>query len=386
LEIATPMRSTMLTLATACALAAAAASDAVAQTSSSSGGFFGGLFGRSSNVAPPPTDASPNPDDPFLLKNQKKPGVELYVSVAHLYTETGKYAEAEDQYRRAKKLAPDDLRVLLGYAMLDDQMNRPDDALELYRQAEQKHPKEPAVYNNLAVHFIRVGMVPEAIEAARKAVELRPHEARYRNNLAALLVEAGQTQEAFKQLRAVYEEPVAHYDLGFLLNKRGLKPAALQEFTIALQMSPGMGLARQWVERLSRAQSEHEAPAMGAMPQQRPGVTVGPAYPREFVPAMNVPQSPQYMPPPQNRMADSAPVPPQYPSPQPPPAQPRYQSPSPAAPANTVPLTAARDPSVRVVVPEAETGSIRRLPPVNAPASNIPGYDQVAPDPPEVRR
>ena len=106
-------------------------------------------------------------------------------------------------------------------------------------------------------------MLREAIEAARHAVELRPREPRYCNNLAALLVEAGRPQEAFKQLREIYDEPVAHYDLGFLLNKRGMKAAALQEFTIALRLSPGMAAAREWVTRLSRERGESPAAMIG---------------------------------------------------------------------------------------------------------------------------
>jgi tetratricopeptide (TPR) repeat protein len=348
-------------LAIVCAAVGMSPGSAAAQSSSSSGGFFGGLFGRSSTPAPPPADAGQNPDDPILLKNQKKPGVELYVAVAHLYTETGKYADAEDQYRQAAKIAPDDIRVLLGYAILKDQMNQPDEALKLYQQAEAKHPKEPSVYNNLAVHFIRYEKVREAIEAARHAVDLKPHEPRYRNNLAALFVEAGLPQEAFKQLRAVYEEPVAHYNLGFLLNKRGLKPAALQEFSIALQMSPGMGLARQWVERLSRERSEHEAAtAMNVMPQRPATMTVAPApvYQRDYAPAPTAPQPPQYRP--------AAPAQAQYP-----PAQPQYQA---------APMTAARDTGVRVL-PPGDGSNLRRLPPISVPDS-----DQAAPNPPDLRR
>ncbi len=320
MEIATPMRKTLLSLAAVCAVVGLTTGNAAAE----SGGFFGGLFGGSSTPAPAASDTPQNPDDPILLKNQKKPGVELYVAVAHLYTETGKFAEAEEQYRQAAKIAPDDIRILLGYAMLKDQINQPDEALKLYQQAEEKHPKEPAVYNNLAVHFIRYGMVREAIDAARHAVDLRPHEPRYRNNLAALLVEAGLPQEAFRQLRAVYDEPVAHYNLGFLLNKRGLKPAALQEFSIALQMSPGMGLARQWVERLSKERAEHEATAMSVMPQRPATVMVapGPSYPRDYVPAMTAPQPPQYIAPPQYRTSGSAPA-----QAQSPPAVPQYQTP-----------------------------------------------------------
>jgi tetratricopeptide (TPR) repeat protein len=362
------MRKTLLSLAIVSTLVALTAGRAAADSS----GFFGGLFSRPSTPAPPANDANQNPDDPILLKNQKKPGVELYVSVARLYAETGKFAEAEDQYRQASKVAPDDIRVQLGYAMLKDQMNQPDEALKLYQQAEQKHPKEPAVYNNLAVHFIRYEMVPQAIESARHAVDLRPHEARYRNNLAALYVEAGQPQEAFKQLRAVYEEPVAHYNLGFLLNKRGLKPAALQEFSIALQMSPGMGLARQWVERLSREQSERQATAMSVTPQRSPAMMAAPApyYQRNYAPAPMAPQPPQYIAPPQYRASGSAPAPAQYP-----PAVPQYQA-SPGA----APMTAARDPGVRVLPPD-DGNYLRRLPP-----TSVPDSDQVAPNPPDMRR
>ncbi len=387
------MRTTILILALVGAAVALTAADAAAQTNGSSGGFFSGLFGNSSPPAPPPSAAEQNSDDPTLLKNgPKKAGVALYVSVVRLYTETGKYTEAEDQYNQAAKIAPDDIRVLLGLAMLKDQMNDPAEALKLYQQAEKKHPKEPAVYNNLAVHFIRQGMVPEAIEAALHAVELRPHEPRYRNNLAALYVEAGQPQEAFKQLRAVYEEPVAHYDLGFLLNKRGLKPAALQEFMVALQMSPGMGLARQWVERLSRERAEHEV-AASAMPQQRWTAPTGPdsPYPRAYAAETSAPLPPQYAAPPQYRMVGAPPA--QVQNPLPPQAQPAqnqpppYRAPSPAAPpANAVPMTAARDPDVRLMPPEGNGVDMRRLPPVNSAERAAPDFDQLAPDPPDLRR
>ena len=244
---------------------------AAAQSDSPSGGSFGqsitsGFQNLGRSTTPPPSQT----DDPIALKTPAKAGIELYVAVAHLYVESGKFAEAEEQYRQALKKAPNDLRVLLGYAMLKDQINQSQEALKFYQQAAQKHPKQPSVYNNLAIHYARRGMVREAIEAAQRAVDLCPREPRYRNNLAALLVEAGKPQEAFKQLREVYDEPVSHYDLGFLLNKRGMQAAALQEFTIALSLSPRMTLARQWVERLSRERSEVSPTAISMQPQSQP--------------------------------------------------------------------------------------------------------------------
>ncbi len=222
------------------------------------------------------------------------------MAVATLYAQSGRFTEAEQQFQQAKKLAPNDLRVLLGYAMLKDQMNQPEEALKFYKEAEQKHPKEASVYNDLAVHYARHDMTREAIEAAQHAVDLRPREARYRNNLAALLVEAGMPQEAFKQLRQVYDEPVAHYDLGFLLNKRGLKSAALQEFTMALQMNPGMTLARQWVERLSRERDDGRPAVIGMMlpPGQAPARATPNLYAEVPPPAAApLPPPPQHEPP-----------------------------------------------------------------------------------------
>ncbi len=384
MEIATPTRNTIFALAFACAVVVMATSPAAAQTNGSSGGWFGGLFGHSSTPAQPPADSPQDSADPLRVDNtKKKPGVELYVAVAHLYITTGKFAEAEDQFQQAQKIDKDDIRVQLGYAMLKDQMNQPEEAIKLYLQAEKKHPKDPSVYNNLAVHFIRYNMLPQAIEAAKHAVELRPMEPRYRDNLAALLVETAQFREAFQQLHAVYDEPTAHYDLGFLLNKRGLKPAALQEFTIALQMSPRMVLARQWVEKLSRERAEHEATAMSNVPLQAPPAMTGPPvmYQRDYAPqAMAAPLPPQLAPPPQYRMAEQAPAPQQYAAP------PQFQGPQYQAPGN-VPLTAGRDPSMPRLVPaDPDASGLRRLPPVADQPREAPDSDQMAPNPPDLRR
>ena len=265
-------------------------------------------------------------------------------------------------------------------------------------------------------------MVREAIEAAQHAVDLRPREPRYRNNLAALLVEAGMPQEAFKQLREVYDEPVAHYDLGFLLNKRGMKAAALQEFTIALRLSPGMTLARQWMERLSRERGESSPAVTGTMspPGQAPaGVAPGDSLRREEIPPPLAPPPRQYVAPPQYVAQPQYPSPllpaqAQYPAQSPPPAQvqyspprqnagpPQYQnspspSPLPAPPAaNSLPLLASRDSlatGVRVIPPPPTDGNtLRRLPPVADPGNpadaNREGQspELVTPNPPEWRR
>ncbi len=336
-------------------------------------------------------------DDPTSLKSKHDASPELYVSVARMFVESGRFKEAEDQYQEGLKKFPDDVRIVLGYAILKDQMKQPAEALKLYQQAVSKHPKQASVYNNLAVHYIQCGMIEDAIEAERRAVDLQPHEPRYRNNLAALLVEKGSTQEAFKQLREIYDEPVAHYDLGFLLNKRGLKPAALQEFTIALTLNPGMSLARQWVDRLSREGNEAGPPPVAPSPPQ---LTAPPPYagsPQYVAPPRYPAQGPGPMQAQSPLQAPAAPfqysaAPPQYTG------GPQYQNPAIGSSTATgpAPLMAARDPlasGVRTAPPPAGNGdAIHRLPPVNDPGDPAEWYrpgqgpDSVAPDPPGWRR
>jgi hypothetical protein len=97
-------------------------------------------------------------------------------------------------------------------------------------------------------------------------------------------------------------------------------------------------------------------------------MTVAPAYQRDYSQAAPLP--PQYNAPPQYRTSGAAPAQAQYP-----PSVPQYQ-----IPGSAVPMTASRDPGMRVV-PPLNTGTPQRLPPVNVPDS-----DQLAPNPPEIRR
>jgi Tfp pilus assembly protein PilF len=190
--------------------------------------------------------------DPVKLSTPpKKAGPELFIAVGRLYEESGKFAEAEEQYRAAMKIAPDDVRVLLGYAKLKDRTNEEQEAERYYRRAAAKYPNSTTVFNNMAGHYAHRGMMREATEAMEKAVRLSPREPRYRTNLAALLVASGRNEEAFGQLRAVYPEHIAHYDLGFLLNRQGDKPGAATQFAIALQISPDLLYAKQYLDRLA---------------------------------------------------------------------------------------------------------------------------------------
>lgn len=84
---------------------------------------------------------TPASQDPVSVFTTAKPGVELYVAVARLYEESGRLAEAEQQYKKGLKESPDDLRPLLGYARLKDRLGQTEESLNLYRKAVKAHPR-----------------------------------------------------------------------------------------------------------------------------------------------------------------------------------------------------------------------------------------------------
>jgi len=198
----------------------------------------------------PSTPTRTREDDAISLQSEAKPGARLYVSIARLYTQSNKIADAEQQYRLALEQDADYLPALLGYAQLKERLGQSDEAIRLYQAAVKKHPREASAYNNMGLCHARQGQWDEAVAAMAHAMKLAPQNPRYRNNIAAVLVEQGKFHEAFEHLRGVHTEAAAYYNMGYLLNKKGNTQVAMQHFSMALRTDPTMVPARQWVEHL----------------------------------------------------------------------------------------------------------------------------------------
>lgn len=342
---------------------------------------LGRLFG---SLAPKPApDFAPQepplaPDDPVSLSSRAQPSAKLYVAVARLHQEAGRFVEAEEQYRLALQREPDHLDALLGYARLKEQMRQPQAALELYTRAAKAHPDQPVALNHLGLCLARQGQLQAAAAAISRAVQLRPNEALYRNNLATLLVDMGRLPEAFTHLRAVHSNAVAYYNLGYLLAKKGDQQAAVQHFRMALQLDPSLVQARQWLNALGGEMSLAQRPASSSLSPagstaQSPGEqrAVGPDA---ALPAPTLGSGPQGYP-------DAPPAAPPGPT----------EEFSPAArPAPTEgPLPAARGalgsdlPSAASAAPmPPKVSSLRRLPPIPATGPQQPFFGRALPAPP----
>lgn len=215
-----------------------------------------------------PKPSAPKPsyleDDAVSLKSTAQPGPELYVATARLCEQSGKMAEAEQQYRLALAKNPDNLNALLGYARLCDHVGKPSEAIRLYERAAKLHPREVSVHNNLGLCYAKQDRLDEAVTAMRRATELDPKNRLYRNNIATVLVDQGKLREAFDHLKKGHNAAAAYYNMGYLLNKKGHTQAAMQHFELALRTDPSMNEARRWVEYLQRTTAHAQKPRQPA--------------------------------------------------------------------------------------------------------------------------
>jgi hypothetical protein len=122
---------------------------------------------------------------------------------------------------------------------------------------------------------------------------LQPAKPLYHNNLATALVESGHPDEAYHQLEAAQPAPVAHYNLGILLHRKGNDELAQRHFELAAQADPTFAPARQWAEQLALKNGSRPAPmsiastpAMNSAPSPAidPGTPASRAMPPEAAP------------------------------------------------------------------------------------------------------
>ncbi len=211
-------------------------------------------FKSSSTSAKKPTGSKAAQGDAISLATKTTPpNAALYVSLAKLQERSNNTAAAVEEYNKALDADPKDLPALLGLARLYDRQGRYDEAIKLYRTAVELHPENAAVMNDYGLCLARSSKIKDSAVALRRAVALDPEKVLYRNNLATVLVELGRDDEAYETLVTAHGEAIAHYNVGYLLNKKESpesKATAYEHFQAASQLKPGFKEAQQWVDLL----------------------------------------------------------------------------------------------------------------------------------------
>ena len=104
---------------------------------------------------------------------------------------------AEDEYKRALELSPNDAAALVGFSDWLLSMGRLDEALDWIRRARELDPVGVSG-TDIGVVFFHAHRYDEAIREERSALALRPNSATANWFLGMALVANGQTNEAVR--------------------------------------------------------------------------------------------------------------------------------------------------------------------------------------------
>jgi Flp pilus assembly protein TadD len=213
----------------------------------------GSSFGKSVSKALQTTKKKPAPkNDPTSLAAGITPTkASDYVAMGENFEQNGDSEGARRMFHKALEKEPHHLGALVGLGRHFDRQGQLDRASEHYLEATKYHPKEAVAFNDLGLCCARQRRYDDAVQALNRAIALEPDSALYRDNVAMVLVAQGRISEALAHMTDAHGPAIAHYNVGYLLSKRGLHEAALEQFQLALNCNPSMEEAREWVLALS---------------------------------------------------------------------------------------------------------------------------------------
>jgi tetratricopeptide (TPR) repeat protein len=173
-----------------------------------------------------------------------------------LYLDEGRSAEAEEQFRQSVEIEPN----IMGYGRLGRIHWRRGDvklAEQEWREALRLAPNDSTISNNLGLVCTNQGRYTEAVSFFRKAIELKPDDPNPHLNLGIAYEKTGQHGAAETEFRAALSlspqqnNSEAHFKLGALYVSMGRRAEGLREYQAGLKSDPENRDALAAVQELS---------------------------------------------------------------------------------------------------------------------------------------
>jgi len=158
-----------------------------------------------------------------------------------LAQETGKQAEAANEFQKALQLEPANDWASIGLAKAYEKLNQPEKAEAAYKQAIALRPNYWRGYDQLGGFYFRTADYAKAEQMFRIATEKDPQSFRSYSNLAAALSAEAKDMEvvdALKKSIALHPTAVAYSNLGAALFKLRRFDEAADQFRRSLQFAP----------------------------------------------------------------------------------------------------------------------------------------------------
>jgi tetratricopeptide (TPR) repeat protein len=177
--------------------------------------------------------------------------VDLQKLMAESFSDRKMFKEAEEQYRSALQLRPDDPDLYFGLGEADFDQMKFEDAADAYNHAIELRPWDPVSYVMRASALVELNRPAEAISLSKRALELNPNLLQAHVSLGRSLALMGRDQEAVQELEkaaSTDSDGMLHYGLLKLYRKLGRVDDARRAMEVSNQL-----------RRRSNSASEHDS-------------------------------------------------------------------------------------------------------------------------------
>lgn len=215
----------------------------------------------------------PNPDlylDEYRQIMESVNTSHSYKEYGNLLSELKRYPAATEQYEKALKLDPNNVKAYSNWGRVLQEQKKYDEAIEKYDKAIKIDPNYANVYNNYGTLLYDLEKYKEALEQYQKAINLNPNLFYVYRNWGLALEKLQSFDIAIeKYKKAINLNPdlfEAYYDLGWLYIKKNSNSEALDIFNKALkndsfdkyELHFGKGYALENSGRFREAMEEYE--------------------------------------------------------------------------------------------------------------------------------
>jgi tetratricopeptide (TPR) repeat protein len=210
----------------------------------------------------PPTELAP------------KPAALACFKAAQQMEANGQTEEAAKLYEKARSLDPaaHTAAATRRLAVVYDRLGEFTKSAAEYEAAVKAAPTDADLLNDLGYSHYSRGESEKAVAALRKAVELKPDHKRAWMNLGLALALGGRFAESYEAFAKAGKPAEACCNLAFALAAQGRTEEAKTEYRKAIELDPGLKLARAALAKL-----ENPAPVAKEDAPKRPSRPATPA-------------------------------------------------------------------------------------------------------------
>ncbi len=164
---------------------------------------------------------------------------QVHITLGLLYTETGKYTEANKEFLIAQDIDPSNVDAYQGQATAYSKQGKLDEAESIYKKVIKMKPDYWAGYNHLGVFYYLHGNYKQAASQFEQVIKITPLNASAYRNLGAMYYYLDQKADAivmFKRSLEIQPDYVVYSNLATLYYYEGLYRDAAGSYEKALKL------------------------------------------------------------------------------------------------------------------------------------------------------